>query len=40
VLQLGAEQARVRVERLVEVGDRNAQMVDARGGHRRDATES
>jgi len=38
MLHLGAEQPRVRSERLVEVVDRNAEMVDAARLHGREAT--
>lgn len=38
VLELGAEQARVRLESLVEVFDRDAQVMDPARLHARDAT--
>ena len=38
VLQRRVEQAPVRLERLVEVGHRDAEMVDAADGHAADAT--
>ena len=37
VLDLGAEQARVRPKRLVEIDDRNAKMMDPPRFHRREA---
>src|ERR1051326_5762747 len=38
VLELGAEEARVRLERVVEVGDGHAEMMDAAWAHATDGT--
>lgn len=38
MLELGAEEAPVGVDGLVEIGDRHAEVVDIPSGHERDAS--